>query len=86
MFNRRLIEKIYWIGTPQRRMIGAMNPREAIQKLTEQGWSPQRIAAAIDVDTRKINQIRLGLDGDRWGLGLKLIELASREAMGGERK
>lgn len=53
-----------------------MNPKQAIERLIASGWTPQRIAAALNIDTRKVNRIRLGQDGNAWGLGQKIIELA----------
>lgn len=56
-----------------------MNPKQAIESLIASGWTPQRIAAQLDIDTRKINKIRLGLDGNAWGLGQRIIEMARQQ-------
>lgn len=57
-----------------------MNPREAINALIAQGWSIDRIAAEIHIDTRKILAIHQGRDGRRWEIGEMLIALARDNA------
>lgn len=54
----------------------AMNPQQAIQKLSRHGLSQKAIADMVDVKQSTISKISAGKRHPRYDLGAKLVKMA----------